>query len=73
MSIARNGEVTDALRPASVHSGALFAAIPFLACEADEVLFSMRKKAHAPVNRIAFIVSAMPSTLITRLRLYAST
>jgi hypothetical protein len=73
MSIARNGEVTGALRPASAHSGSLFAAIPFLACEADEWLLSMRKKAHALSNCIAFIVSAMPSTVITRLRLYAST
>jgi hypothetical protein len=73
MSTARNGVVAGVLRPASAHSGPLFAAMLFLACEADSRLLSMRKKAHAPVNRIAFIVSAIPSTLNTRLRLYAST
>jgi hypothetical protein len=45
----------------------------FEALEVNKWLLETRKKAHAFDNCIAFIVSAMPSTRITRLRLYAST
>ena len=65
MSLVRHLDAMRGLKRTSAHSGPL----GFDACEPDDGLSETSKKAHAFANCIALIVSAVPSTRITRLRL----